>query len=88
MEYNHVQKLIDSYQMLATMMGKTDEPNQQLFDLVFEMYEFAYDAGCHETSERVHFFYPEMIDKKELLIMCHEGKRMNVEVDEGGNNKE
>lgn len=66
--------------MLATMMEKTDEPNQRLFDLAFDMYEFAYDAGCHETSERVHFFHPEMIDKKELLIMCHEGKRIDVEV--------
>jgi len=79
MEYNHVQKLIDSYQMLATMMGKTDEPNQQLFDLAFEMYEFAYDAGSRETSQRVHFFHPEMIDKKELLMMCHEGKRTDIE---------
>lgn len=82
MEYNQKQKIIDSYQMLATMMGKTDEPNQRLFDLAFDMYEFAYDAGCHEASQCVHFFHPEMIDKEELLKMCHEGKRLDIEAED------
>lgn len=69
MEYNHTKKIIETYQKLHKLAG-FKEQNKQLLDIVLEAYSYAYEASEHEERQRVHFFYPEMINKELLLKQC------------------
>lgn len=69
MEYNHTKKIVETYQKLHELAG-FKEQNKQLLDIVLDTYSYAYEASEHEERQRVHFFYPEMIDKELLLKQC------------------
>jgi len=68
-EYNHTKKIIETYQKLHELAGFKGQ-NKQLLDIVLDTYSYAYEASEHEERQRVHFFYPEMIDKELLLKQC------------------
>lgn len=70
MEYNHIDKIVDTYKKLLKMLPNK-EPNIELLKTILDLYTFAYDAGEYEQSDRVHYYYRDLIKEEELLKHCH-----------------
>lgn len=70
MEYNHIDKITESYQKLLKLLPNK-KPNKELLEAILDIYTFAYESGEFEQSDRVHYYYRDLIKEEELLKHCH-----------------
>lgn len=71
MANKHTDKIIKSFQEIKAITPHLSEAGQtELFHILWDMYTFSYEAADTECRERTYYFYPETIDKNDLLQKC------------------
>lgn len=74
MEYNHTEKIVETYQKILKLTSDSSIPNKEILDIILNVYTFAYEAGEHEEMERVHYYYRDLINEETMLKKCHRGQ--------------